>query len=302
MADESNKDINKYIVHANSNINIASLPKVNEPKKEEKVNKTDAQKKEEKQGKNTWLQYAVDKYKNVHKLNASQEDPADRHYVNFRQDYVLVIRKKPFYAATRQQRYTGDKADYGVDTKGQKYLKNPLMDNSNRIIMPEDNYLRAYQVNNFINISITTSVHNPGTASVTIKGAERVICAENFNQENFGFFGWSDLVGSWLDINEAGAYGDGTGVESTTGDINIKKLNNSIDAVITTGDININNMQLTENSSIRTTTGDIYIKTNNEFYVDASSSTGDINIKNNYRTSEYELKLKSTTGDIKVEN
>lgn len=91
-------------------------------------------------------------------------------------------------------------------------------------------------------------------------------------------------------------------IESTTGDINIKKLNNSIDAVITTGDININNMQLTENSSIRTTTGDIYIKTNNEFYVDASSSTGDINIKNNYRTSEYELKLKSTTGDIKVDN
>lgn len=91
-------------------------------------------------------------------------------------------------------------------------------------------------------------------------------------------------------------------IDSTTGDINIKKINNYVQISVTTGDVSINDMELTENSSIRSTTGDVYINSSNEFYINASSSTGDIKIKNNYRTAEYELKIKTTTGDIKVEN
>ena len=102
----------------------------------------------------------------------------------------------------------------------------PLKDKTGRQILPEDNYLRAYQVNNFINISVNTTVHGPGTCSVTIKGAERVICAENNSQAKNGWFSWSDLVGGWLNINEGGTYNDGTGVGTTT----TSSLNREVDA------------------------------------------------------------------------
>ena len=52
-----------------------------------------------------WINVRTEKYKEVHKLDASQENPANKHYINFKQDYVVLIRKKPFFAATAQQRY-----------------------------------------------------------------------------------------------------------------------------------------------------------------------------------------------------
>ena len=91
-------------------------------------------------------------------------------------------------------------------------------------------------------------------------------------------------------------------LSTTTGDIDIDKVNNSIHASTTTGDITINELELTENSKIDATTGDITIRNTNEIYIDASSSTGDIHINNNYRTAEFELRIKTSTGDIKVKN
>lgn len=174
-----------------------------------------------------WLQSNRKKYTNTQTLRASQDDPADRKYINFKQDYVVLVRKKPFYAATAQQRYattdiyrsyqTQNGTDVSqlrtkIQTKGQK-----LKDATGRDILPEDNYLRAYQINNFINISINTTVNAPGTCSVTLKGAERVICAENVKQSEFGFYSWSDLAGSWINIDENGAVNDGTGIFYTAG-------------------------------------------------------------------------------------
>ena len=179
-----------------------------------------------------WIKTNRSKYKNVTKLDASQDRASEKKYINFKQDYVVLIRKKPFYAATAQQRYatadvyntyyikdggTGDGSKLDefkekIQTKGEA-----LKDKTGRTILPEDNYLRAYQVNNFINISINTTVHAPGTCSVTIKGAERVICAENNQQAEFGFFSWSDLLGSWLNIDEEATVNDGTGIDYTTG-------------------------------------------------------------------------------------
>ena len=167
------------------------------------------------------------KYKSTQTLIASQDNPSDRKYINFKQDYVVIIRKKPFYAATAQQRYaTADiyktyETKNGnevpglrekIQSKGEK-----LKDSTGREILPEENYLRAYQVNNFINISINTTVNAPGTCSVTMKGAERVICAENSSESEMGFYSWSDLVGSWINIDENGAVNDGTGIFYTTG-------------------------------------------------------------------------------------
>lgn len=173
-----------------------------------------------------WLKTRKKKYKNVHKLDASQDDPAKRKYINFKQDYVVVIRKKPFYAATAQQRYSSKKttttytnAQTGTIFKTD-ISNDVLRDKQGRQVLPEDNFLRAYQINNFMNISITSTVHGPGTCSVTMKGAERVIWAENDQESAFGFYNWSDLVGSWINTDEKGVFGDGTGTSYTAGSAN----------------------------------------------------------------------------------
>ena len=168
-----------------------------------------------------WMKSRRKKYLDTHTLKASQDDPANRKYINFKQDYVVLIRKKPFYAATAQQRTQKD------DKTGKE---EPLKDRNGKTILPEDNYLRVYQVNNFSNMRVSTSVNgkSPGTCSVTIKGAERVICADNDQQGQMGWFSWSDLVGGWLNIDEGGAIGDGTGVDYTTSSINegtLKSIN-----------------------------------------------------------------------------
>lgn len=174
-----------------------------------------------------WLKSNRSKYKDVRTLIASQDRPSERKYINFKQDYVVLIRKKPFYASTAQQRYATadvyethktkngtviDELTKKIQTKGEA-----LKDAQGRTIDPENNYLRAYQINNFMNISINTTVNAPGTCSVTMKGAERVVSMENDQQSKFGFFSWSDLAGSWLNINEGGAVDDGTGIDYTTG-------------------------------------------------------------------------------------
>ena len=174
-----------------------------------------------------WLKSNRSKYKDTRTLIASQDRPSERKYINFKQDYVVLIRKKPFYAATAQQRYATadvyethqtkngtviDEFTKKIQTKGEA-----LKDAQGRTIDPENNYLRAYQINNFMNISINTTVNAPGTCSVTMKGAERVVAMENDQQSKFGFFSWSDLAGSWLNINEGGAVDDGTGIDYTTG-------------------------------------------------------------------------------------
>jgi hypothetical protein len=168
------------------------------------------------------------KYDNTHVLKASQDDPKNRKYINFKQDYVVMIRKKPFYAATAQQR---TKTVEALDSTGKPILdkngkqtytitNDPIRDKQGNIVQPEENYLRVYQINNFTNIRITSSVFgkSPGTCSVTIRGAERVVCAENENESGMGWLNWSELLNGWLSINENGVIGDhtGTGLETTT--------------------------------------------------------------------------------------
>ncbi len=91
-------------------------------------------------------------------------------------------------------------------------------------------------------------------------------------------------------------------IDSTTGDINIKKVNYYLDINSTTGDVEIKEIELYQNSNIDTTTGDVEIGETNELYFNTSSSTGDIDINNNNRTAELELKIKTTTGDITIDN
>ena len=68
------------------------------------------------------------------------------------------------------------------------------------------------------------------------------------------------------------------------------------------GDIEIDNVSLTENAKIKTTSGDVEIDKINNIYIDATTTSGKVDIKNNDRKADYELKIKTTSGDISVNN
>ena len=86
-----------------------------------------------------------------------------------------------------------------------------------------------------------------------------------------------------------------------SGDIIIGKINNSLDIKTASGNINIGTLTITKDSTIKATSGDITIyKSSNNTYFDANTTSGDIKISNNNRKSEYKLKIKTKSGDIKV--
>ncbi len=96
---------------------------------------------------------------------------------------------------------------------------------------------------------------------------------------------------------------DSLEIESTSGDVEIDKINNYIDIETRSGDISIEDLTITKDSSIKVTSGDIKVeKASENIYFDTSVVSGDVKINNNNRHAEYELKIKTTSGDIVVIN
>ena len=87
---------------------------------------------------------------------------------------------------------------------------------------------------------------------------------------------------------------------ATSGDIEIDKLSSYIDFKTTSGDIDIDEFTVNKNSSIKVTSGDVTIKKCENAYVEASAKSGDIDVNKNDRHAEFELKIKTTSGDIEI--
>ena len=87
---------------------------------------------------------------------------------------------------------------------------------------------------------------------------------------------------------------------ATSGDIEIKEINSSINFKTTSGDIEIDIFDAKADSSIKVTSGDVEINKLTNAYVDASAKSGDIKVKNNDRHAPYELTIKTTSGDVEV--
>jgi nucleoid-associated protein YgaU len=152
---------------------------------------------------------AFKQYDNVHQLDGIQTDPAEMKTINFKQDYVVIIRKKLFYAATTQLKAKTDPLTGKVitDENGK-----PVYDD------PSGNYVRVYQVNNFINLSTSHNVNGKmGSCRVTIKGGERVICADRSDQDDKGWADWKTMLYGWTNVDDEGTvvadYGQGVGDE-----------------------------------------------------------------------------------------
>ena len=105
------------------------------------------------------------KYKHTEKLECSQMQYSAgngmKKIINFKQDYVVIIRKKLFYAANSQSQMT---------TADGKFIDGEIGDGR---------YVRSYRVDNFTGIRTSHSVHGSiASCSIEMKGNERVFCYE----------------------------------------------------------------------------------------------------------------------------
>lgn len=88
--------------------------------------------------------------------------------------------------------------------------------------------------------------------------------------------------------------------KTTSGDVEIGKLSSYIKFQTTSGDIDIEEFTVNKDSSIKVTSGDVTIDKCTNAYVDTKVTSGDVDVNKNDRHAEYELKIKTTSGDVKV--
>lgn len=92
-------------------------------------------------------------------------------------------------------------------------------------------------------------------------------------------------------------------IDSTSGDLILGNIYDSVKLETTSGDIRIDNITLTSDSSIKVTSGDVKINNASEnIYFNTKVKSGDVKISNNNRKAEYELSIRTTSGDIIVKN
>ncbi|MBR4350741.1 MAG: DUF4097 family beta strand repeat protein [Bacilli bacterium] len=100
-----------------------------------------------------------------------------------------------------------------------------------------------------------------------------------------------------IDITET----DQLKAKTTTGDYKIGIVNSSLDIETRSGDVYVEKATVLAKSRIKTTTGDVKInRMNDGVYVEGKATTGSVKINNSDRKSEIELKINTTTGDIRV--
>ncbi len=88
--------------------------------------------------------------------------------------------------------------------------------------------------------------------------------------------------------------------ETSSGGIKINKIEEYCQLQTNSGSIVVNDLNIIDNSSINTKSGNVTIKDKNDIYVETSTKSGNSNIKNNNRKSDIVLYINTTSGNIYV--
>lgn len=91
-------------------------------------------------------------------------------------------------------------------------------------------------------------------------------------------------------------------ISTKSGDINAASVNSKLTIETISGDVNIANLLLDSDSSIKVTSGDVTIGKTNDIYINTSIVSGNVKVNRNNRHAKNELSIKTTSGDIKVNN
>ena len=86
-----------------------------------------------------------------------------------------------------------------------------------------------------------------------------------------------------------------------SGDIEINKVNKYLNLLAISGSVKINTLNIIDNSSISTTSGDVFVGNNlSNCYVEFSTISGSNHIEKSDRKSDIVLKVNTISGDIRV--
>lgn len=110
------------------------------------------------------------KYLNVHKINGIQPNPNGVKRKNFKQDFIVIVRKKLYYAATMSS---------------------------------EENYLRIYYFNNLTGCSTSHQVNGVGTCSFQVMGGQRVTVINNMQEKNNNWVDYEHLINGLTNIDDS---------------------------------------------------------------------------------------------------
>lgn len=88
--------------------------------------------------------------------------------------------------------------------------------------------------------------------------------------------------------------------KTTSGSIRIDEISKFCDLAVTSGSIRLQKVNLIDNSNIKASSGGVSISEINDIYIDADTTSGQNKINKNNRMSEVELKIRTTSGGIKV--
>lgn len=91
-----------------------------------------------------------------------------------------------------------------------------------------------------------------------------------------------------------------TSIASVSGEVNVDTIIGKMNITTTSGDIEIHQLDCQSDSEIKTVSGEVRINKLSHAYVETKSVSGDADIVENDRTAEHTLKIKTTSGDIKV--
>lgn len=91
-------------------------------------------------------------------------------------------------------------------------------------------------------------------------------------------------------------------ISTSSGDIKIDEINQKADIRVSSGEVYINRLKINENSKITASSGNITIRNNeSNCYVETEVSSGDVKVNRSDRKSDIVLKIKTSSGDIKVD-
>ena len=148
-------------------------------------------------------------------------------------------------------------------------------------------------IENEVNITSTSGdVNLKDTTNVNISTTSGSINIGNTNKANlYAISGDIKVKGK---VNSAD-------IKTTSGDIVVNEINKYLNFYTVSGSININTLNILDDSSISTTSGDIAIINNaSNCYIEFSSISGDRRINKSDRKSDMILKVNTISGDISV--
>lgn len=91
-------------------------------------------------------------------------------------------------------------------------------------------------------------------------------------------------------------------ISTSSGDVKIDEVNQKADIRVSSGEVYINRLKINDNSKITASSGNITIRNNeSNCYVETEVSSGDVKVNRSDRKSDIVLKIKTSSGNIKVD-